>query len=512
MSVSTEACDLLNRYFQSVFSEKTEDTVADDLPDPTLMNFDVSSKRIRASLTNLDVSKTRGPDKFPACFLKQLAEPLSLFLSAVFRNIKRLGKIPNCWKIGDVSPIHKKGCRASVKNYRPVTLLSIVSKVLEQCMYDPIEKQFSGHLTTSQHGFVNKRSVVSNMLCFLNDVQVALEGNPNSVYYLYTDFSKAFDRVPHAELLIKVRRIGVGGCVLSLLKDYLCNRKQFVRCDGVRSDLQVSSGVPQGSILGPLIFCIFINDLPTALISSTPYLYADDAKFLFIDKSNQEIQKEVDRISLWVSRNRMSLAAEKCCYIAFKGQYLSLTMNNNTLEQSTKMTDLGVQLTGTLKAAKHLESRLAKANRTFGFLKRNLSKNMETRVKICAYKPLILPLITFASSTWHPSRGSMRLMECFQKHALKWITGYRNASYFENMVSLRLLPLPMFLHLNDLLLLSKLYHDKENALPFIETYEHQYGRVKSRLFKIPKLRTEKFRENFYFRTANNLPTSCQQSA
>ena len=172
------------------------------------------------------------------------------------------------------------------------------------------------------------------------------------------------------------------------------------------------------------------------------------------------------------------------------------------------MTDLGSQLTGTLKAAKHLESRLAKAHRTFGSLKRILSKNMETRVEFCAYKSRNLPLITFASSTWHPSRGSMRLMKCFQKRSLKWITGYRNASYFEKMVFLRLLPLPMFLQLKDLLLLSKLYHDKENALPLIKTYEHQYGRVKSRLFKIPKLRTEKFRENFYFRTAkvaSNLP-------
>ena len=211
------------------------------------------------------------------------------------------------------------------------------------------------------------------MLCFLNDAQFLSDGNTNSVYSLYTYFPEAFDKVVHAELLIKVRRKGVGGCVLSLLKDYLCNRKQFVRCNGVRSDLlQVSSSFPQGSILGPLLFCIFNNDLPTSLISSTPYLYADDAKFLFFEKSNQEIQKEVDRISLWVSRNRMSLAAEKCCYITFKGQSLSLTMNNTTLEQSTKVIDLGVQLTGTLKAAKHLESRLAKANRTFGFVKRKL--------------------------------------------------------------------------------------------------------------------------------------------
>ena len=141
--------DLLNRYFQSVFSQKTKDTVVDDLPDPTLMNFDVSSKRIRAVLTNFDVSKTRRPDNIPACFLKQLAEPLSLFLSAVFKNIKRLEKTPNCWKIGAVSPIHKKVCIASVKNYRPVRLLSIVLKVLERCMYDPIEKQFSDQLTTS---------------------------------------------------------------------------------------------------------------------------------------------------------------------------------------------------------------------------------------------------------------------------------------------------------------------------------------------------------------------------
>ena len=138
--------------------------IAGDLPDPTLKNFDVSSKKIRAILRNLDVTKTRGPDNIPAYFLKQLALPLTEFLSTIVGNIKRLEKIPNCWKIGAVSRVHKSRCRASVKNYGPVTLLSIVSEVLERCMSDPIEKQFSHHLTSCQHGFVKKRSVVSNML------------------------------------------------------------------------------------------------------------------------------------------------------------------------------------------------------------------------------------------------------------------------------------------------------------------------------------------------------------
>ena len=126
------------------------------------------------------------------------------------------------------------------------------------------------------------------------------------------------------------------------------------------------------------------------------------------------------------------------------------------------MTDLGVELTGTVKAAKHLESKLAKANRTFGFLKGNLSQNMARRAKICAYKSLILPVITFASSTWHPSGGIMRLMENFQKRVLKWMKDYGNASYLENVILLRLLPLPMFLQLNELLLLSKLCHENGN--------------------------------------------------
>ncbi len=167
-----------------------------------------------------------------------------------------------------------------------------------------------------------------------------------------------------------------------------------------------------------------------------------------------------------------------------------------------------MQLTGTLKSAKHLEFRLAKANRTFGLLMRNLLQNMARRAKNCAYKSLILPLITFTSSTWHPSRRSMRLMESFQKRVLKWITDYGNASYLEKLILPRILSLLMFLQLKDLLLLSKLYHDKDGILPLMETYEHQYARLKSRIFKFPKLRTEKFRENFYFRTAkvaNNLP-------
>ena len=165
-----------------------------------------------------------------------------------------------------------------VTKYRPVSLLNIDSIIFEKCMYEPLHEHFGKHLSKHQHGFFWGRSVTTNMFSFLQKIYEAMDKNTSdNIVTFYSDFSKAFDKVPHKELLIKVDQIGVGGCFLEVLIDYLHNRRQFVRADNTSSQfLEITSGVPQGSLLGPLLFCVLINDLPDVLRFSDPYLFADD--------------------------------------------------------------------------------------------------------------------------------------------------------------------------------------------------------------------------------------------
>ena len=225
-------------------------------------------------------------------------------------------------ELAAVSPIHKKGDRRKVENYRPISLLNIDSKILEKCIYIPLYAHFSHYLSHHQHGFVKKRSVTTNMLSFLKTIHEALDKNPHSeIVAFYTDFSKAFDKFPHFELLKKVAKIRVGGCLLEVLLDYLTNRKQYVRLENTNSDtLDVTSGVPQGSHLGPLLFCIFINDLPDVLAFCSPFIFADDSKILSVNTSFRNIQDDLDAIEKWVDGNKMTLAMDKCAKVIFRGK------------------------------------------------------------------------------------------------------------------------------------------------------------------------------------------------
>ena len=173
---------------------------------------------------------------------------------------------------------------------------------------------FRKHLSICQHCFVEERSVASNMVGFLQKIYKALYDNSNEeILALYTDFSKAFDKVSHFELM-KLADIVVGGCLLEVLANYLDERKQFVRVDNVSyKTLNITSGVPQGSLLGSLLFCIFVKDLPAVVKFGNPFLFADDFKLLADGNLETEIKSDLEQIARWVKENKTSVLKQDEC-------------------------------------------------------------------------------------------------------------------------------------------------------------------------------------------------------
>ena len=277
-------------------------------------------------------------------------------MHSVLRNIKRLRKIPDIWKVAAITPIFKKGDQRKIENYRPVSLLNIDSKILEKCIHIALYNHFQNFRTKRQHGFV-RRSVRTDMLLFLKSIYEALDHDPQSeIIAFYTDFSKAFDKVQHYQLIQKLIDIGVGGCLLEILIDYLSDRRQYVRVDNTSSKiLDITSGVPQGSLLGPILFCIFINDLPDVLMFSEPFIFADDLKFLAVQRSYWEVRDDLHGIENWIIQNKLELAIGKCAYLNFRGRDQQYKLMGKDLAKSTTVKDLGIHVAADVSWKQYIE-------------------------------------------------------------------------------------------------------------------------------------------------------------
>ena len=446
------------------------------------------------------MTKTRGLDGLPPLF-RTTATEMCKTLNTMFKAVKRNRKLPKAWKIAAVSPIHKKGQRKLVENYRPVSLLNIESKIFEKSIYEELSAHFTKFLSSKQHRFVPQRSVCTNMLLFLKKIHEALDKNVQSeVVVFYTDFAKAFDRVPHYELLLKAGQIGIGGCLLEVLYDYLNGREQFVRVENIKSKpLPVTSGVPQGSLLGPILFCIYINDLPDALRFGEPLMFADDLKILYIGTPADQVQSNLDALEDWLTRNKMGLAIEKCAKLLFKGPERHFYLCGRLLQTSAGVKDLWIWIQSSLTWRINSEERMKKAKRVFYSLRRNVAFKVNMRIKLGLYKSMILPVLMYGSPCCNLNRGDMRNLERFQRKVVSWITNSKTLSYIEQLRLSNLLPLPMYYQLNDLLLLSSLQQNqptntKQQVLPGNRSMR------RDDYFDLTKKQLEKSRGEFFFRT------------
>ena len=274
-----------NTYFSTVFNSEAEtDGVTADDPicsrvTKLLENAEITGDDIRRKLQRLRCDKATGADNIPARLLCEVKSEIELPLTVIFNKSLKESIVPTDWKLADVAPIHKKGKRSLAENYRPISLTSQICKMFESILKDKLVQHLEEQqlIRETQHGFRNGKSCLTNLLVTLDKITRELdEGNPIDLVYL--DFAKAFDKVPHRRLMAKIWGYGIRGEVWRWIDSWLTGRKQRVCVAGGRSGWRlVTSGVPQGSVLGPLLFLMFINDIDCGLASEVQK-FADNTK------------------------------------------------------------------------------------------------------------------------------------------------------------------------------------------------------------------------------------------
>ena len=473
MSLDTESessshgkADLFNKFFSSVFTtnslpQKSIHAVNDVDMDNSMISFE--EEDVFQYLSRLDPAKAMGIDNIPNLVLKYCSQSLCSPIHHLFQQCVKQGYLPNEWRIHKIIPIYKSGDKSSVKNYRPISLLCCISKVLESIIYDQIYDTISSHISTNQFGFLRQRSTVQQLLKFTSTIHEAFN-RKSQVDTIYFDIRKAFDSVSHGLLLDRLVDIGTPAAVWKFMKAYLDSRQQCVCVDNnLSSFLPVSSGVPQGSILGPLLFLIYANDLSSYISKSKVFIYADDTKLCHeISCHNDflELQADIDNLVSWSSDFLLSLHPDKTFFISFRSSRLKKSwghcylLNGNPISSRISGRDLGVNLSSDLSWSLHIQKLLQKAYRSFLLIRRTFPpESTPTHIKKHLYLALVLPLLTYASPVWRPKLlKDIIALESFQRRATKYILNFpKSTDYKSRLTALQILPIMYRLELNDIM-------------------------------------------------------------
>ena len=413
---SREKANLLNVFFHSVFNP-SHIKPPHSISTPSQTSVDVLSEiklsedEVAAVLRNLDPNKAGGPDGIPGRILKELANEIASSLCKLFNQSLSLGVVPTKWKFANVTPVYKKDDPTLVCNYRPISLLCILSKVMERCVFNHCYHHLSPFLYHLQHGFLRERSTVTQLLEVYHNILNSVASG-KEVDIIYLDLSKAFDKVSHNLLLLKLNNYGISGPLLSWFRNYLTDRHQRVVLDGVYSKwLPITSGVPQGSILGPLLFLVYVNDVPNYIrFQSTIALFADDTKlYKSIDfpGAKNDLQADLNNLHKWSLDWGMEFNKSKCQVLHVSKRKYSQTfpqyeLDGHPLECLPQVKDLGVIVSSDLTWSKHIEAIVAKANKTLGLIKRLLKDTSDLKVRKILYCTLVRPILEYACNLWSP--------------------------------------------------------------------------------------------------------------
>ncbi|KAK3101624.1 hypothetical protein FSP39_004973 [Pinctada imbricata] len=384
------------------------------LPPPTdpphnFSHIDISENDVKDILSLLDVSKACGPDLVKARLLKEAGSVLCIPLAKIFNKSLSLSRFPDTWKKANVTPVHKKENSALIKNYRPISLLSIIGKVMEKCIFKYLHNFVLDHsvLSVHQSGFSLGDSTVNQLLYISNDIIRALDSG-KEVRAVFCDISRAFDRVWHTGLLYKLSEIGISGNLLSWFHSYLHNRYQRLVINGIETDwLSISAGVPQGSILGPILFLIYINDIVQDINSSIK-LFADDTTlYVIVDSpasAANSLNNDLDTIHAWSLKWLVDFSPDKTEVMIFSkkrapSQHPSLFLNDTCLTEVPSHRHLGLTFSSDLSWDTHIHNAIGKV-----IPKLNIMRKLKFRLDRFSLQQIffsfIRPVLEYADIVW----------------------------------------------------------------------------------------------------------------
>ena len=468
----TKMANLLNEQFNSVFNvldPNDKKTVCLD-DDPSInsnsskycglstlfsesassgIDINFSKEKVEKAIDKMKRSSSPGPDMLPALFFKETKCCISEFLAAFMHASFSSSHIPQILKDAFISPIPKGGDTSETVNYRPISLTCHIIKIMERIVAESIVEFLATNdiLSSKQHGFRSNYSTLSELLVHYSNVVDALDNN-NNYDAIMLDYSKAFDSVSHSLLLYKLKEIGITGSVGKWIGCFLLGRRQKVKVGGHFSEfIKVLSGVPQGTILGPLLFILFINDIYEHVSTSNLSSYADDTKLgKCISSANSLVllQNDLKSVVDWSINNQLAFNYDKVELLRFKSSSDPSLLNPYLLENGDKMKevsvskDLGVKFDNDGSFSTHIEEKVKKASKISGYIFRTFLTRHRTPL-IRMLKTLVIPIIEYGSVLWNPAdQHSINCIEAVQQHYTAKIAGLQQLDYWERLKELKL--------------------------------------------------------------------------
>lgn len=384
------------------------------LNSPTQQQFsfqEVNAESVSKIIDSLKSKPSYGWDGMSSNLLKTIKNSILESLTLIVNQVLLNGVFPDKLKVAKVTPVFKKGSNKLLSNYRPISVLPAISKVIEKIMHKQIHEYFtiSKFYYTSQYGFRSLHSTELAAAELTDRLYTTMDQNQVPLN-IYLDLSKAFDTLDHDILLQKLQYYGLTDSALHLLQSYLTNRKQYVVFKEVKSEIKlVTTGVPQGSVLGPLLFIIYMNDFVNASSDFYPIIYADDSTLFaslnsFLPNADQRIDLELMKITHWLMANKLSLNASKTKAMLFhmpqkKVSPPKLTLNSIQVEYVTHFDFLGITLDSSLSWNHHISKITNKISKTTGILNR-LKRYLPQYILKTIYNTLVMPHLTYGILLW----------------------------------------------------------------------------------------------------------------